>query len=101
MISDLAEQVLDFKKFSAFIYDRALNELKLLSQRGFQSSLKQVQLPVNLKKSIVAKTAREGRILYIPDVKQDSSYLEFDPNVRSELSVPIKCQERVVGVLNI
>ncbi|MFX0065547.1 MAG: GAF domain-containing protein, partial [Candidatus Hermodarchaeota archaeon] len=101
VLAELAEQVLDFKKFSARVVDRSTNCLRHLCQRGFHESLAELDLPIDEPRSIVAKSVRLGETIYIPDVSMAEDYLEFDPAVRSELVVPIKARQNIVGVLNI
>ena len=45
--------------------------------------------------------AKEGKPALIRNVEEDSRYVEANPNVRSELAVPIKWGDEVVGVLNL
>lgn len=45
--------------------------------------------------------AKEGKPALIPDVTSDFRYVEANPNVQSELAVPIKWGDEVVGVLNV
>jgi signal transduction histidine kinase len=44
--------------------------------------------------------ARSGEAIYLPDVSQDARYVVGHPKTRSELCVPLKVGERVIGVLN-
>jgi GAF domain-containing protein len=55
---------------------------------------------IGLGEGICGKVAFHGRALRVPDVRQDSDYLEIDPKTRSELCVPLKIGERVIGVIN-
>lgn len=52
---------------------------------------------------ICAWVARTGTPLRVPDVTQDSRYrhLEDLPDTRSELAVPLKVKDRVIGVLDV
>ncbi len=43
----------------------------------------------------------EGRTQLVPDVRQDPDYIAGSPLVKSELCVPLKRGERVLGVLNL
>ncbi len=47
------------------------------------------------------KAAREQRTILSGDVRGDSDYLQVSPDSRSELVVPIKAEDRVLGVLNV
>ena len=49
---------------------------------------------------ICGQVALLGEPRYVPDVSNEINYVEVDPATRSELCVPIKIGERVIGVLN-
>lgn len=44
---------------------------------------------------------RAGRPLVIPDVRADPRYIEMDPKTRSEVAVPLRAGDHVLGVLNV
>jgi len=52
------------------------------------------------QKSIVARTFRTGEIQNIPDTSKDPDYLCGYERFESELAVPIKVGDTVIGVLN-
>ncbi len=45
--------------------------------------------------------ARTGRSLYVPDVFKDSRYISGIKGIKSELAVPLKRGEEVIGVLDV
>ena len=49
---------------------------------------------------ITGMVAKEGRSWRVADVSVEPTYWAFDPDTRSELCVPVKIGDRVVGVLN-
>ena len=50
---------------------------------------------------VTVRAAREARTIYVPDVKDDSDYIEASPRSRSELAVPVRNDGEVIAVLNI
>ncbi len=54
-----------------------------------------------LDHGIVGRAFRTGQLQHIHDVKTDPDYVAIHPSVRSELAVPLKRGERVLGVLDI
>lgn len=50
---------------------------------------------------VVGWVARTGQVALIPDVRQEKDYLSFRPETRAQLTVPIKWQGEVIGVLNL
>ena len=57
-------------------------------------------LTLHLGEGIVGQVALTGRPRRVPDVRLDPDYVEGDPQTRSELCVPMKVGERVIGVIN-
>lgn len=49
---------------------------------------------------VVGAVARSGEGRLIPDVALDSDYLDIVSETRSEMCVPLRSEERVLGVLN-
>lgn len=55
---------------------------------------------VQLDEGICGWVASTGQSLRVPHVSQDSRYLVVDPNTRSELCVPLRVDDRQLGVVN-
>ncbi|HUL36280.1 MAG TPA: GAF domain-containing protein, partial [Thermodesulfobacteriota bacterium] len=50
---------------------------------------------------IVGWAAKTGELLYVPDVSKDPRYIPGSPIGKSEVALPLKIRDRVVGVLDI
>lgn len=50
---------------------------------------------------LIPSTIRTGEAIYCPDVRQDERYLQGDSETRSELVVPLKVNNLVIGALDI
>jgi hypothetical protein len=50
---------------------------------------------------ITGRAVLQRRTLNVPDVEIDPEYIRTFPQVRSQLSVPLICEEEVIGVLTI
>jgi PAS domain S-box-containing protein len=57
-------------------------------------------LPMDGGKGITAAVAQSGEPLYVPDVREEPLYIDTGLRIRSELCVPLRVGERVIGVLN-
>jgi GAF domain-containing protein/CheY-like chemotaxis protein len=55
---------------------------------------------VPIGEGITGQVALSGEPMRVDDVRQVQNYIEVDTTTRSELSVPLKIGERVIGVLN-
>ena len=54
---------------------------------------------VSLNQGITGTVASTGKPIIVPDVKQDSRYLEVMPQVKSSLCVPLKHKDKIIGVI--
>lgn len=55
---------------------------------------------INYGEGIAGITAQTAEIQYVPDVRTDERYLQGNPLTLSELCVPLKVNDSVIGVLN-
>jgi PAS domain S-box-containing protein len=55
---------------------------------------------VRLGEGVTGRVAAEGRSMRIADVRNQKDYINIFPEARSELCVPLRLGERVVGVIN-
>ncbi len=58
-------------------------------------------LRVPLSQGVVGRVARTNQAVYVPDVSADPDYIEGFPGSRSEIAVPLRKGELVIGVLNV
>ena len=63
-------------------------------------SYRGVQSTNQLGKGITGRVAADGRPRLVADVAQSSGYLRLDQETRSELCVPLKIADKVIGVIN-
>ncbi len=101
-VLNLAAAVLRFE-FSAYgLVDETAQELVYQSYLlDGQVTHNQVRLPLDGEQGIGVAVVRSGQSLYIPDVSQDPRYVIWLAEAfGSELCVPLKIRQRVIGVLN-
>lgn len=58
----------------------------------------QLQVPVGI--GVTGEVAKIGEALYVPDTSVHENYLHFNLETRAEYCVPLKINEKVIGVLN-
>ncbi|NIO37341.1 PAS domain S-box protein [Candidatus Bathyarchaeota archaeon] len=75
-------------------------ELRPVKYCGYPGSL-DFRLSLDRERGVTAKTARTGRHVYLPDVRREKIYVAGAKGMLSELAVPIKAGEKVLGVLNV
>ena len=69
------------------------------SYRG--ASTKDIRKPKPLSIGVTGKVISTGKPIRLNDVSRESAYIEVARGIRSELCVPIKIQDRVIGTFNI
>jgi len=98
LILDVAEKILGFEFADILFVEGKM--LCLVAHRGFSKNLS-LKLPLDGDKGVTVRAARAGKPVYIPDVSKEKAYVEGGQGIRSELAVPIKIGDRVLGILNI
>jgi PAS domain S-box-containing protein len=74
--------------------------LKLAAHRGYPKKLN-VALPLNGDAGISLKAVKTGKPVFVPDIRQEKAYIAGRPGMLSELAVPIKIRNKILGVLNV
>lgn len=69
------------------------------SQIGYEVPIEQVRIPMD--RSVSGLVLQTGKAMLIRDVRKAPFYYEGHPDVRSELCVPIRVSNEVIGVLNV
>ncbi len=100
-VLDTAEKNLNFDNIDLFLVDRKTNTLEIEDTRGKKNPERWTVIPLYGEKSIAAHVARTGESLLIPDVRKDDRYIIGLKAARSELCVPIKVKNEIIGVLDV
>lgn len=100
LIIDHATDLMGAPSGSMILVDRRSGVLRIQAERGLGPGVKE-EILLKVGEGITGWVAMEGKPALIRNVEEDSRYVEANPQVRSELAVPIKWGEEVVGVLNI
>jgi sigma-B regulation protein RsbU (phosphoserine phosphatase) len=72
------------------------DEFHLAAVHGCSSSRKGERWPVT--EGLSAQVVLTGKAHYAPDVTQELLYRACEPHVRSEVLIPLKAQDRIIGV---
>ena len=75
-------------------------ELFIKASAGFPDEIKQRLLPIE-GTGVVSYVARTGKITYLSDVSKDERYVVENPSTQSQLAIPLRVGEEIIGVLNI
>jgi PAS domain S-box-containing protein len=96
---DAMQTVLGFEYADFFMIDK--NMLCIVDQRGYPKPFP-LELPLDgSKKGISIKAVKTSNSVLVQDVRKDIDFVEGLPGVLSELAVPIKIGQKILGVLNV
>lgn len=95
---DAAQKTLGFK-FADFLLIEGKN-LHLVENRGRSKDFT-VTLPMDGDRGVTVKVAKAGETILLRDTSEEAAYVKFGENIHSELAVPIKVGNEVLGVLNV
>lgn len=101
VVLDVARKVLDFFNCAILLVDDNTEELVIVDEHGYPAGTRGMRISLKGERGISRWVAVEGAPLYIPDVRHDDRYVPGVPEAKSELAVPIKIRDRVLGVLNV
>jgi diguanylate cyclase (GGDEF)-like protein len=103
-IPEIVEEIeVGFGFGSAFITEIEGDRLMLrgVRQRLADDNMFYLEHGVPLTDGVIGRVARTGEPAFLPDARSDPDFLETSPEVQSEICVPIKIQERTIGVINV
>ncbi|HUE99886.1 MAG TPA: diguanylate cyclase [Anaerolineales bacterium] len=99
-VTDIIGQNLFLDNFGILLLDDQAEILHAHPSYRFYSSEERHMMDVPLDKGITGQVARTGMAQRIGNVRRVKEYLDVDERTVSELSVPIKFKERILGVIN-
>ena len=103
------EMILDYTYSAVLLIEETTSRLvpfALSAQKQGESFVKQDKryiesAEIHVGEGITGWVAQTGRSVCLGDVRQDKRYLGIRDDIRSELCVPLKAGEQVIGVINI
>jgi PAS domain S-box-containing protein len=95
---DAAEKILRFEYASILMVEGKM--LSLVANRGYSKSLS-LKLPLDGDKGITVRVVRIGESIFVPDISKDKTYVQGGEGIRSELAVPIRIGNKILGALNV
>ncbi len=84
-------------KASVYLHDEERGEMVLAGVQGFGEHDKGYRLKIG-KEGMVGYVASTGQTRYAPDVSKDPYYVSCQATIRSEVAIPLRVGERLVGV---
>ena len=97
--SELVRALIQYRIFAIFLLNDRTHELRMRFQIGHTQQAARIRIPVG--KGIVGQVALTRQAILVNDVTKDERYISANPDVRSELAVPLIAKNRLIGVLDL
>src|ERR1700743_3740782 len=83
---------------AVFLVEENGSELVCKARNGYPEPRNVYRVGID---GVVGWAAKAKQLVSVPDVTQESRYLEGDPSVRSELALPLLVRGELLGVLDV
>ncbi|GAB4227752.1 MAG: hypothetical protein OHK0028_00800 [Deltaproteobacteria bacterium] len=100
LIVDRATELMGASSGSIIRLDPDAGTLYIEAERGLGPGVKDA-IRLKIGEGITGWVAKEGEPLLVPDVRNESRYVQANPAVLSEMAVPVKWGSDVMGVINL
>ena len=97
--SELVRAVIHYRIFAIFLLNDRTHELRMRFQIGHTPEAERMRFPVG--KGVVGQVALTRQPILLNDVASDEHYISANPEVRSELTVPLIAKNRLIGVMDL
>jgi sigma-B regulation protein RsbU (phosphoserine phosphatase) len=97
--ADLARAVIDYRIFAILLLNDRTNDLRMRFQIGHTPEIERMR--IRMGQGVVGEAAQRREAVLVNDVSQATNYINANPDVRSELAVPLIVKNRVIGVIDI
>jgi sigma-B regulation protein RsbU (phosphoserine phosphatase) len=98
-VADLVRAVIDYRIFAILLVNDRTGDLRMRFQTGHTPDVE--RLRIKLGRGVVGEAAAQRRSVLVEDVTKIENYINANPEVRSELAVPLIHKNRVVGVIDL
>jgi sigma-B regulation protein RsbU (phosphoserine phosphatase) len=96
IVNDVADSF-GLLETSVYLHDEARGEMVMGGVHGCSLHSKGFRLKIG-KEGMVGYVASTGQMRYAPDVRKDEYYLACENTTHSEVAIPLRVGERLVGV---
>jgi sigma-B regulation protein RsbU (phosphoserine phosphatase) len=100
LILDSLLKVVKYDAVVIFLVDKRKQEIEHIKARGFDPAL-EPDLQLKVGEGLAGWSAKTRESLIVPNVKEDSRYIEARVETKSAMAVPIVSQDRIIGVFSL
>jgi sigma-B regulation protein RsbU (phosphoserine phosphatase) len=97
--SELVQSIIHYRIFAILLLNDRTHDLRMRFQIGHSPEVERMRFP--LGKGIVGQVALTRQAILLNDVTKDENYISANPEVRSELAVPLIAKNRLIGVMDL
>jgi sigma-B regulation protein RsbU (phosphoserine phosphatase) len=97
--AELVQAVIPYRIFAILLVNDRTREMRVRFQIGHTMQVEQLHIPMG--RGVVGQVALTRQPVLLNDVTTADYYVEVNPEVRSELAVPLIAKNRLIGVLDI
>ncbi|MGB8261102.1 MAG: SpoIIE family protein phosphatase [Terracidiphilus sp.] len=97
--SELVRTVIPYRIFAILLVNDRTRELRVRFQIGHTLQVERLHIPPG--QGVVGQVALTRQPVLLNDVSTSEVYIQVNPDVRSELAVPLIAKNRLIGVLDI
>src|SRR5580704_4517102 len=96
--SELVRSLIPYRIFAIFLLNDRTHELRMRFQIGHTPQVERTKVPMG--KGVVGQVALTRQPILLNDVSTAEFYTSANPEVRSELAVPLIAKNRLIGVMD-
>jgi sigma-B regulation protein RsbU (phosphoserine phosphatase) len=97
--AELVSVVIPYRIFAILLLNDRTRELRMRFQTGHSPEVERQRIPMG--KGVAGQVALTRQPVLLNDVASSEDYLPANPDVRSELAVPLIAKNRLIGVMDI
>lgn len=98
-VAHLVRAVIEYRIFAILLVNERTNDLRMRFQIGHTPEVERLRIPMG--QGVAGEAALSRQPILVPDVHAIKNYINANPQVRSELAVPLITRNRVIGVIDI
>lgn len=95
----LVQDLIPYKIFAILLLNERTRDLHMRFQIGHSQQTARTRIP--LGKGVVGQVALTRQPILLNDTGQEPRYFEANPEVKSELAIPLIAKNRLIGVLDL
>ncbi len=97
--AELVRSLIPYRIFAIFLLNDRTHELRMRFQIGHTPQVERTRVPVG--KGVVGQVALTRQPILLNDVTTADFYVAANPDVRSELTVPLIAKNRLIGIMDL